>query len=245
MRHFGIIGYPLVQSFSARYFNEKFEREHIDAEYSLYPIDKDEWGKGSKIKELLLRMDGMNVTMPYKQDICPFLDQLDETAKNVGAVNVVYQKTGYNTDCVGFMRSIQPLLLPTDHQALVLGTGGASKAVKYGLEQLGLTVQLVSRTPQKGVIGYNDLTEEIMRTHSVIVNATPLGMFPDINSCAPIPYELIDKNHLLFDCVYNPELTVFLSRGQAQGARIQNGLGMLYGQAEEAWRIWSGTSNNM
>ena len=239
MKHFGIIGDPLIQSFSARYFNEKFAREKIDAEYSLYPISKGEWANGERVRELMERLDGMNVTMPYKQAICPMLDGLDETARKVGAVNVVCRKIGYNTDCLGFMRSIQPLLRPTDRKALVLGTGGASKAAKYGLEQLGLEVRMVSRSPKEGMLGYNDLSKEIMRSHTVIVNATPLGMYPQVEECAPIPYEWIGQDHLLFDCVYNPETTVFLSRGQAQGARTVNGLGMLYGQAEEAWRVWT------
>ena len=239
MRHFGIIGFPLLHSFSAKFFNEKFATQHIDAEYSLYPIEKDEWMKGERVKDLLNSLDGFNVTLPYKQAIIPFLDRLDETAEVIGAVNVVHKHIGYNTDCIGFMDSIRPLLRDYDRQALVLGTGGASKAVCYGLNKLGIIPTLVSRTPKDGQLGYNELTQEIMATHTVIVNCTPLGMLPDVDSCPAIPYAAISARHLLFDCVYNPEETLFLSKGKAQGAKIHNGIEMLYGQARAAWQIWN------
>lgn len=237
MRHFGIIGFPLLHSFSAKYFSEKFEREHIDAEYSLYPIGIEDLRL--KIEDLLDSLDGFNVTMPYKQEIIPFLERLDDTAREVGAVNVVHRRVGYNTDCLGFMESIQPLLRKEDKQALVLGTGGASKAVCYGLKQLGVRPTLVSRKPKAGMLGYEDLTKDVMAAHTVIVNCTPLGMLPDVDSCPPIPYEMVTARHLLFDCVYNPEETLFLKKGKAQGAIIQNGIGMLYGQAKAAWAIWN------
>lgn len=239
MRHFGIIGFPLLHSFSAKFFNEKFATQHIDAEYSLYPIEKDEWMKGERVKNLLNSLDGFNVTLPYKQAIIPFLDRLDETAEVIGAVNVVHKHIGYNTDCIGFMDSIRPLLRDYDRQALVLGTGGASKAVCYGLNKLGIIPTLVSRTPKDGQLGYNELTKEIIATHTVIVNCTPLGMLPDVDSCPAIPYAAISARHLLFDCVYNPEETLFLSKGKAQGAKIHNGIEMLYGQARAAWQIWN------
>ena len=241
MRHYGIIGYPLHHSFSARYFNEKFEREQIEAEYSLYPIDNDEWQKanGQRVKELIDRLDGMNITFPYKQAVIPYLDRLDETANIIGAVNVIYKRVGYNTDCLGFMDSIRPLLRNYDTRALVLGTGGAAKAVCYGLTKLGITPTLVSRTPKEGMLGYDELTDNVMTAHTLIVNCTPLGMLPDIDSCPPIPYEKITARHLLFDCVYNPEETLFLSKGKAQGATIHNGLDMLTGQAQAAWKIWT------
>ena len=238
MRHFGIIGYPLSHSFSAKFFNEKFEREHIDAEYSLYPLDKGEWTKGERLKVLLETLDGMNVTLPYKQAVIPYLERLDETANVIGAVNVVCQHVGYNTDCLGFMESIKPLLHPEDKKALVLGTGGASKAVCYGLRKLGVAPTLVSRTPQEGMLGYEELDEKVMAEHKVIVNCTPLGMWPEVETCPDIPYEMISAQHLLFDCVYNPEETLFLRQGKKQGAMIQNGMGMLFGQAKEAWKIW-------
>ena len=237
MRHYGIIGFPLLHSFSAKYFNEKFATEQIEAEYSLYPVQIG--NLKLEIGNLLDSLDGFNVTLPYKQAIIPFLDRLDETAQAIGAVNVVYKHVGYNTDCLGFMESIKPLLRAYDSKALVLGTGGASKAACYGLRKLGITPTLVSRNPKEGQLGYDDLTPEIMAEHTIIVNCTPLGMYPDVSSCPDIPYELISAQHLLFDCVYNPEETLFLQKGKAQGATIQNGIGMLYGQAKEAWKIWN------
>ena len=237
MRHFGIIGFPLIHSFSAKYFNEKFEREQIEAEYSLYPIEQ---LTAERLNELMSSLDGMNVTMPYKKDVIPYLDRLDETAESIGAVNVIHNRVGYNTDCLGFMESIRPLLRDYDKKALVLGTGGASKAVCFGLKKSGVYPTLVSRTPAEGMLGYADLTEEVMNEYTVIVNCTPLGMAPEENTFPPIPYELISARHLLFDCVYNPEETLFLQKGKAQGATTRNGIEMLYGQAKAAWKIWNG-----
>jgi len=236
MGHFGIIGNPLIHSFSAKYFNEKFTREHIDAEYSLYPLNE---LTNERVNELLDTLDGFNVTFPYKEAIIPYLDRLDETAQAIGAVNVVYKRVGYNTDYAGFIVSLRPLLRPFDRQALVLGTGGASKAVCYGLQQLGITPTLVSRTPQAGQISYADLNADLLSRYTLIINGTPLGMFPEVNTCPPIPYEHLTPRHLLYDCVYNPEETLFLRRGKAQGASIQNGKEMLIGQAKEAWQIWN------
>ena len=238
MRHFGIIGYPLVQSLSAKYFNEKFATSGIDAEYSLYPTEVE--NLKLTVERLLDTLDGMNVTIPYKQAIIPYLDRLDETAEAIGAVNVVHKHVGYNTDCLGFIDSIRPLLRADDRKALVLGTGGASKAVCYGLRKLGVIPTLVSRTPKAGMLGYKDLTEDIMKEHTLIVNCTPLGMFPEVDACPDIPYAFITAQHLLFDCIYNPEETLFLRKGKAQGATTQNGMEMLYGQAKAAWKIWNG-----
>ena len=191
------------------------------------------------MNELMRSLDGMNVTLPYKQAVIPYLDRLDETAQEIGAVNVIHRRVGYNTDCLGFIGSIKPLLRAYDKQALVLGTGGASKAVCYGLRKLGIHPTLVSRTPKAGMLGYNELDEEVMASHTIVVNCTPLGMYPDVDACPAIPYERITARHLLFDCIYNPEETLFLQRGKAQGATIRNGIEMLYGQAREAWRIWN------
>ena len=237
MRHYGIIGFPLLHSFSAKFFNEKFAAEGIEAEYSLYPVNVE--SLKLKVESFLDSLDGFNVTLPYKQTIIPYLDRLDETAEAIGAVNVVHRRVGYNTDCLGFIDSIRPLLRENDKQALVLGTGGASKAVCYGLRKLGLSPTLVSRTPREGMLGYDELTEAVMQAHTVVVNCTPLGMFPDVDSCPPIPYEYLTAQHLLFDCVYNPEETLFLRQGKTQGATIQNGIGMLIGQAKAAWKIWN------
>lgn len=237
MRHYGIIGYPLLHSFSAKFFNEKFAKEGIEAEYSLYPVQIG--NLKFEIGNLMDSLDGFNVTLPYKQAVIPFLDRLDETAQAIGAVNVVHRRVGYNTDCLGFMDSIRPLLRDYDRKALVLGTGGASKAACYGLKKLGIIPTLVSRTPKAGQLGYKDLTESVMADHTVIVNCTPLGMLPDVDSCPDIPYEMLSARHLLFDCVYNPEETLFLRKGKAQGATIHNGIEMLIGQAKAAWFIWS------
>ena len=238
MRHFGIIGNPLKQSFSAKYFNEKFTTSGIDAEYSLYPTSAKEMAV--QAQKMMDTLDGFNVTIPYKQAIIPYLDGLDETAETIGAVNVVCKHIGYNTDCLGFMNSIRPLLREYDQKALVLGTGGASKAVCYGLRKLGITPTLVSRTPKGEILGYKDITPDIMAENTIIVNCTPLGMYPDTNACPSIPYEYISARHLLFDCIYNPAETLFLQNGKAHGATIKNGLEMLHGQAKEAWKIWNG-----
>lgn len=235
MRHFGIIGFPLLHSFSAKYFSEKFVREGIEAEYSLYPV---ETLTEEKMNELMRSLDGMNVTMPYKQTVIPYLDRLDETAEAIGAVNVIHDRVGYNTDCLGFIESIRPLLRPEDKQALVLGTGGASKAVCYGLRKLGVSPTLVSRSPKEGMLGYDELTKAIMAEYTVIVNCTPLGMAPESDTFPDIPYQWISARHLLFDCVYNPEETLFLQKGKTQGAIIRNGMEMLFGQAKAAWEIW-------
>lgn len=245
MKQYGIIGKPVAQSFSARYFTDKFAREGIDARYERYEVACVE-----DAQKLIHRLDGFNVTIPHKQAIIPYLNELDATAAEIGAVNVVDSRLkGWNTDCIGFMDSIRPLLTSADTHALILGTGGAAKAVRYGLVQLGLHPTYVSRTPDKmpqapcPVIGYKDLTADVMRSHTVIVNCTPLGMWPNTDACAPIPYSEIGSAHLLYDCVYNPEETLFLRHGREQGARTRNGLGMLYGQAEAAWKIWTGVQN--
>jgi shikimate dehydrogenase len=191
---------------------------------------------------------GLNVTIPYKERIIPYLDRLDPLAEAIGAVNVIrlvrkedgkMELTGYNSDIIGFMRSIRPLLKPHHRKALILGTGGASKAVIHGLRQLGLETLSVSRTPSEETIGYSELTEEIMQEYTVIVNTTPLGMFPHTGDCPKLPYELLTAKHLLYDLVYNPETTLFLRKGMAQGAATQNGLEMLRLQAEAAWEIWN------
>ena len=241
MHHYGIIGFPLIHSFSARYFNEKFEREKIDAEYSLYPTEE---LTRERMDELMQSLDGMNVTMPYKKAVIPYLERLDETAEAIGAVNVIHNRTGYNTDCLGFIDSIRPLLREYDKKALVLGTGGASKAVCYGLRKLGVSPTLVSRSPKEGMLGYGQLTRPVMQEYTVIVNCTPLGMAPETDTFPDIPYQWISARHLLFDCVYNPEETIFLQKGKAQGATTRNGMEMLVGQAKAAWKIWNGPGND-
>lgn len=233
MRKYGIIGKPLEHSYSARYFTDKFIREGVDAEYRLYERDD-----LSDIAVLMQALHGFNVTYPYKQSIMPYLHAIDDVAQAIGAVNVVCQGKGYNTDWIGFKESITPHLLDTDKRVLILGTGGVSKAVQYALQQMGMTFTLVSRYPNAHAIGYDNITEQVIQSHSVVVNCTPLGMLPDIYSLPPIPYEYITDRHLLYDCVYNPERTAFLQEGEAKGARIVNGKDMLYLQADAAYEIW-------
>lgn len=246
MTRYGIIGKPLEHSYSARYFTEKFLREGIDAEYRLYEMDD-----LSDVSTLMHELHGFNVTYPYKQTIMPHLRAIDTVAGAIGAVNVVCQGKGYNTDWIGFRQSILPHLTPDDQRALVLGTGGVSKAVQYALREMGIDYTLVSRREAMGdgllemgdgiwAIGYGQLTKEVMEAHTVVVNCTPLGMYPDTESLPDIPYQHLTAKHLLYDCVYNPALTAFLQKGQEQGTRTVNGLDMLYAQANAAWEIWSG-----
>ena len=237
MTHFGIIGKPVAHSFSEQYFTDKFTLEHIQADYKRFELDTIE-----HVGTYLNQLDGCNITIPFKQTILPYLDSIDEVAQQIGAVNVVDKhKKGYNTDWIGFTRSIQPLLLPTDLNALILGTGGVAKAVYYALQRLGIQPTYVSRhTPN---LTYDNLTADIIRQHTIIVNCTPLGMWPNINDCPNIDYSAITTAHLLYDCIYNPQETLFLKHGKEQGARIKNGLEMLHIQADEAWQIWNNQNN--
>lgn len=244
MRYFGLIGKPLVHSFSQRYFTQKFQEESIDAAYGLYELDKIE-----DLKLLLQQkvFSGLNVTIPYKQSILPYLAELDETAKAVGAVNVIkfvrrsgeVVLKGYNSDVIGFHDSLVPLLRPYHKRALVFGTGGASKAVEYVLRRLGIEVQLVSRQAKDSVLSYEQITPEVLQNFQILVNATPLGTFPHVDTCVDIPYQNITNKHLLYDLVYNPQETLFLRYGKERGAQVMNGYAMLRGQAEAAWKIWN------
>lgn len=234
MRQFGIIGKPLEHSYSAIYFTDKFVRENIDAEYKLYEIDD-----LSNINSLIKQLYGFNVTYPYKQLIINKLQNIDDIAAKIGAVNVVCKGKGYNTDWIGFRDSILPYLGPNDTHALILGTGGVSKAVQYALQQMGIQYTLVSRHAESSALRYENLSAVVIATHTLIINCTPLGMYPDINSLPTIPYGYIDDKHLLYDCVYNPACTAFLQSGIKQGARIVNGMQMLRLQADAAWKIWS------
>lgn len=244
MRQFGLIGYPLGHSFSKLFFTEKFEKEKIDAQYELYPLETIE-----QFPDLInsVQLTGLNVTIPYKEKVMKYLDELDDTAAKIGAVNVIkfiqtrngVKLKGYNSDAIGFENSIKKVLDSKYRKALLLGTGGASKAIKYSLEKLGIEVQYVSRTKGVGILSYEDINADIIRTHSLIVNSTPVGMYPAIDACPNIPYEFITKDHLLYDAIYKPDQTLFLKNGEAHGARTINGLEMLYGQAKAAWEIWN------
>ena len=246
MRKFGLIGYPVIQSFSKLFFTEKFTNESIDAQYNLYPIE-DLSGFPALIQAT--RFDGLNVTIPHKQSVMHYLDELDETAAEIGAVNVIrfirenetVKLKGYNTDAIGFENSISPFLKAEHRKALILGTGGASKAIDYVLRKKGLQTTFVSRSNKEGGFTYGELTPEILTEYLVIVNCTPLGMFPEVDACPSIPYEAITNNHLLYDVIYKPEVTLFLQKGNEKGATTINGLEMLWGQARAAWKIWNET----
>lgn len=244
MRKFGLIGKTLVHSFSKKYFTEKFEREAVDANYELYSM-----ANVDSLRQFVQEhsLCGLNVTIPYKQDVIPLLDEIDSEAQMVGAVNVIKIKRegerlclkGFNTDVVGFRNSLKPLLKPWHTSALVLGTGGASKAVLYVLENLGIAARCVSRQKREGMLTYETLDADVMRRNTLIVNTTPLGTFPNVETCPDIPYRLLTEKHLLFDLVYNPEQTLFMKKGLQNGAAVKNGYEMLVGQAEASWRIWN------
>jgi shikimate dehydrogenase len=240
---YGLIGNPLGHSFSADFFNKKFADEGIDEVYKLFPL-KDI----SELKDLLLThpgLKGLNVTIPYKQQVIRYLTDIDDDARRIGAVNVIKisdgDKTlkGYNTDAIGFHDTIAPLIKPHMHGALVLGTGGASKAVIHVLKKMGFEVLSVSRHKSDATITYDEITPELLERFHVIVNTTPLGMWPDIEKAPGIPYEALSPLHLCYDLVYNPEVTEFMRRCAAEGATVKNGLDMLHGQALAAWRIWN------
>lgn len=237
MRRFALIGYPLGHSLSASYFGEKFAREGIDAEYSPLAIERAE-----EVLPHCEHLSGFNVTIPHKQAIMPFLSAISEEAQAIGAVNCVKVTPdgleGYNTDVVGIRKSLEGATLE-GAKALVLGTGGASKAVQYVLRTSGAEVKVVSRTEGAADLTYNDLSEELIADTDIIVNTTPLGMFPNTESAPALPYSALSAKHTLFDCVYNPRLTKFLQLGAEQGAKTIDGMTMFYAQAEASWAIWN------
>lgn len=243
MKRFGLIGKRLGHSFSAKYFAEKFEREGLQGcDYSLYELPEIEC-----VKEFMLMPDlmGFNVTIPYKQQIIPYLDALDAQAREVGAVNCVKierdgRRVGYNTDVDGIRLSLDKLLGEEKvGSALVLGTGGAAQAVQYVLRERGIDYKVVSREKGKADLTYDDLTQDVMATHRLIINASPVGMYPACENCPNIPYAMLSGSHFLFDLVYNPLTTRFMELGAEQGAATLSGIDMLYAQAESAWRIWN------
>lgn len=245
MQKYGLIGYPLTHSFSIGYFNEKFRLENIYAKYVNFEISSI-----NSLPDIIKNnpeLRGLNVTIPYKEQVIPFLDQLDREVITIGAVNVIkiirekgkYRLIGYNSDIIGFSQSIKPLLEKHHKKALILGTGGASKAVFCGLKKLGVESRFVSRSKQAGIFTYKELTPEIIAEHKIIVNCTPVGMYPQTGACPDIPYEYLTPNHLLYDLLYNPDTTLFMEKGAQQGAITKNGLEMLLLQAFAAWEIWN------
>src|SRR5690606_29981621 len=245
MKQYGLIGKTLSHSFSKKYFEEKFKRENINAVYENFELNDISQVEG--LFSIHSKLCGLNVTIPYKEQIIPYLDEVDEQAQKIGAVNTIYidkeigKMKGYNTDVYGFKQSLKPFLENQHQRALILGTGGASKAVAYVLNELGITTAFVSRTPQlENQLSYDELNENILASFLLIVNTTPLGTFPNVDEKPIINYDAITPNHLLYDLVYNPVETAFLKEGKKRGALTINGEQMLQLQAEKAWEIWGG-----
>jgi len=254
MTTYGLIGYPLGHSFSHKFFTEKFEKEGIDAQYLNFEIPSIK--EFPEIIKNNPELRGLNVTIPYKQQVMQYLDEISEEAKAIGAVNVVRIERpspikgdmsegqrgsliGYNSDVIGFVNSIRPLLKPHHKKALILGTGGASKAIRYGLEKkLGMKTLFVSRSAREGMITYEEVTAEVLKEYEVIVNCSPVGMYPHVDECPALPYEAMNENNLLYDLVYNPLETLFMKKGAEQGATVKNGLEMLHLQAIASWKFW-------
>jgi shikimate dehydrogenase len=244
MKLYGLIGYPLGHSFSKKYFTEKFIKEGItDCRYELFAIPS--------IKDLPLVINsnpdlkGLNVTIPYKQNVLEYVNETSDAVKKIGAANTIKfdgdKIIAYNTDVIGFENSLLQKLKPSHQKALVLGTGGSSKAIQYVLKKLGIDFLLVTRSQslQQGSINYSMVDEAIIKDHQLVINCTPVGMYPNVNEYPQLPYKFLSDQHYLYDLIYKPEKTLFLKRGEERGARIQNGLDMLTIQAEESWKIWN------
>ena len=248
MEAYGLVGHPLGHSFSAGYFAEKFVREGIDATYTNF-----DFADISQLTSLIAENEnlrGVNVTIPHKQAVIPLLDELSTEACEIGAVNVVriardadgtIRTKGYNSDGIGFVESLRPLLQSHHRRALVLGTGGASKAIVFGLKKLGITPIYVSRTKRTDTLTYEELSPEVLSAHHVIVNCSPVGMYPHVDEAPNLPYHLLTPQHLCYDLVYNPLETAFMKKASAQGAVVKNGLEMLHLQAEAGWKFWQST----
>ena len=250
MRQFGLIGYPLSHSFSQKFFTEKFLQENIvNAKYDNFPIPSMESFAG--LWKENPNLEGLNVTIPYKKEVIPFLDHSSAVVQEIHACNCIRKFNnelyGYNTDVIGFEKSLLPFLKPHHTQALILGTGGASAAVQWVLQKLKIQFQIVSRkgnaieanNEMKAYLSYDQLAASVIESHTLIINTSPLGMYPNTNEAPPIAYEGITAQHHLYDLVYNPIETLFMKNGLAKGATVQNGLAMLHIQAEESWTIWN------
>ena len=242
MKIFGLIGKPLSHSFSQRWFNAKFDREKLsDHRYELFPLEE-----ANGLKVLMKEVEGLsglNVTIPYKQEVIRLLDEVDPMASCVGAVNTIAirdgKAIGHNTDVIGFRATLKPLIDGQKPRALVLGSGGASRAVAFVLKEFGIRFRIVSRSRDRGDLTWDLLDPTVIKVCPLIINTTPIGMFPDVDQCPPLPYEAIGPKHTLIDLVYNPEETLFLRKGRQQGARTTNGMCMLEAQAEASWKIWN------
>ena len=242
MKNFGLLGKNIDYSFSRGYFKNKFETNKLDCSYNNFDLEKIEDFESLKTSDI--KITGLNVTIPYKQVVIPYLDAIDSEAQEIGAVNTIKiengKLTGFNTDHYGFQQSLKPHLKPHHKKALILGTGGASKAIAYALKKLGICFEYVSRTQSHNVkYTYKSLATSGIEDYQIIINCTPLGTFPDIHKCPEIPYEHITSKHLLFDLIYNPEETLFLKQGNAKNATTLNGLEMLRLQAEKSWELWN------
>ncbi|WDF55312.1 shikimate dehydrogenase family protein [Mucilaginibacter sp. KACC 22063] len=263
MKRYGIIGYPLSHSFSQKFFTEKFENEHIkDCRYEVFPLE--DINDFPKLLEKHDNLCGLNVTIPHKVKILEYLDWCSDAVRHIGAANCIriskespvlaafsgevgigghnFRLEGFNTDVYGFQKSLMPLLGSQHQKALVLGDGGAAKAVKYVLKELEIEFKVVARKPGPDRILFTDLTPEIIKHHKLIINTTPVGTSPDVEVCPPLPYEALGSDHLLYDLIYNPDQTLFLRKGLEQGAQIKNGYEMLVLQAEQSWELWNSTA---
>ena len=246
MDKYGLIGYPLGHSFSISYFNQKFTDEGTDAVYENFEIPNIDLL--AEVLDSNPELKGLNVTIPYKQKVIPFLDSIAPEARAIGAVNVIKvvhegkntKLVGYNSDVIGFTKSIEPMLEKIHKKALILGTGGASKAIDYGLKSLGLDTVFVSRYERPDTIQYKNITPDVIREYNVIVNCTPIGMYPKTEECPELPYEAMDNHTILYDLIYNPDETMFMKRGAQYGANVKNGLEMLLLQAFASWEFWNG-----
>ena len=242
MRCFGLLGFPLTHSFSQKYFTKKFEELKLrDCEYENFSIQNIE--EFSEILQNRQDLRGFNITIPYKKQVLPFLDENSDVVTEIGACNCVNiingRLIGHNTDAIAFEQSLHPFLQPHHRNALVLGTGGASAAIAFVLKKLGIQVQFVSRTPSETAISYENLNEVILSSYLLIINTTPVGMYPNVEDFPKLPYQFISAQHHFYDLTYNPIETKFLEKGRLRGATTQNGQDMLVLQAEESWRIWN------
>ena len=242
MKNFGLLGKNIDYSFSRGYFKNKFETQQLDYTYSNFDLETIE--DFETLKTSGQPLSGLNVTIPYKEVVIPFLDAMDSDAKAIGAVNTIKiengKLTGYNTDHFGFENSLKPYLKPQHKNALILGTVGASKAVAFALKKLGIPYDYVSRTPSDGIKHtYESIAKEGLKNYQIIINCTPIGTFPNLNACPALPYDTLTANHLLYDLIYNPEQTLFLKNGKMQNTTTLNGLEMLRLQAEKSWEIWN------